>query len=91
MSNTRRFQIESKIPKGRMPAPSEIKMGTQFHKVKRYDDFVDKESTECDKCELCGHIDVISNGELLDQDTWVCYSCIDEEAEDIDEESVENV
>lgn len=72
-----------------MPAPSEFKMGTQHHKIKRRDDFMDDESIKCDKCELCGKMDVIDNGEFLDRDMWVCYSCIDEEVDNLDEESEE--
>lgn len=66
-----------------MPAPSEFKMGTQYHKVKRAED--EQEPTECERCALCDTTDVIDNGEFLDRESWVCDTCIEDEADSLEE------
>ena len=88
MSKTNRnfkISIESRNPKGRLPTPSDFKMGTQAHSVKRREDY-QSELVECDKCALCQQTDVIDSGEYLDSETWVCYRCIENEAESLDDD-----
>lgn len=78
-----RLRVEARRPQGRLPAPSEFKMGTRYHKVLRPQDLHD-ESTECDTCAICERTDVTDDGEWLDSRTWVCHTCVREAEKEVD-------
>ena len=72
----------------RMPSPLEFKMGPRVRPNMRVED--QEEDEGCDKCVRCNQYDVISDGEYLDTETFLCYTCLGEMGEpEVSDENVD--
>lgn len=69
----RNDRVHKKYHKGRMPAPSEAKLGTRVHQTERYPE--DDSELDVEKCVCCGEYHPVDE---LDND-FICEDCEAEE------------